>query len=209
MLKSYRQSRSLAAQRDILLVELMKMHAPSCEPTVQAGELPYTVRCRCDGTRICADACYQVDPSNASIENASPEFWKNRIAMPSINERSQDEARKHKNSLTDVMVASDTEEESDSYEPSDVLTDCLDDEVAQRTSGSMIHHQVKSADHTVPADTLGREKPQRHAMWDVQATECKQYDKSASDWVGYRVGDHVAVGTNADGQKKKRQRTEE
>jgi hypothetical protein len=57
MLRSYRQSKSLAAQRDILLVELMKMHVPPCEPKMQAGEMPPTVRCRWGGTRTCADAC--------------------------------------------------------------------------------------------------------------------------------------------------------
>jgi hypothetical protein len=127
--------------------------------------------------------------------------------MPPIEERSQDGDRKHKESLTDVSVASDTEEESDSYEPPDVLSDCLDDEVTQWASGSVANHQVKPVNHSVPSGALPLEKPQSHVTWDVQATKCKPYDKSASEWVGFQVDDQ-ALGANADSQRKKRQRTQ-
>jgi hypothetical protein len=129
--------------------------------------------------------------------------------VPSIEARTEDDHDgKHKESPTEESVASDTEGEADDYEPPDALSDCLDDEVAQKTSHSMLNHQVEPADYTMPSSTLSPEQPQKRVTWDVLSTECKPYEKSAPEWVRRRVDDQAAVATNADAQKHKRRRTE-
>ncbi|OAL42771.1 hypothetical protein IQ07DRAFT_686156 [Pyrenochaeta sp. DS3sAY3a] len=193
-----RQNKSLAAERDILLVELMKMLMSLCESKTQKAESPQAP-----------------DSDNARIEDLPTALQDRQSMLPSTEEQSQDDHEgSHKHSPLHASAASGTEEELEIYEPVEGLPDHIDDGVAQENPGSGTKYQEKPADPTAASDMLERDgrtgnyaRCHVNAAWDVHLANHEPCDKPALKWVGHRAHDQWVSG-DVDTPKKKRRRTD-
>ncbi|KAH8696871.1 hypothetical protein GQ44DRAFT_120755 [Phaeosphaeriaceae sp. PMI808] len=132
MLRNARQNNSRAAQRDIVRDELMKILAPLCDFKTQGGELLRNVSCHDRDMITCTNKYSQAEPHNVRVEKHIAMLQDDRNVLPSIEEQTQNgHDDLHTKSPAQISSSSEPEEDSEVYEPPEILDHAKDGTISK------------------------------------------------------------------------------
>ncbi|KAF9728606.1 hypothetical protein PMIN01_13434 [Paraphaeosphaeria minitans] len=188
------QNNSLAAQRDAVLMELMKMYVQSGDAKAQGNE-----------------SLQPLAPRSVVTAVAAAELKTHRSVLPSVEEEDQDgEDGLPADSLAHTSSAGESGDEVETYEPPDVLEGPL----TGREYGLGSSYRRKAVGYTVAAHTPRRGQPEsRNPPCNMDAAQVaplakpKPCNEPETDCDERKVGDGKVSGDDAKTQTRKRQRT--
>ncbi|KAL5372026.1 hypothetical protein DPSP01_013819 [Paraphaeosphaeria sporulosa] len=189
------QNNSLAAQRDAVLIELMKMYVQSGDAKAQGNE-----------------SLQPLAPRSVVTGVAAAELKSHRSVLPSVEEEDQDgEDKLPADSLAHTSSAGESGDEVETYEPPDVLAVHFEDPPTGREYGLGSSYRRKAIGYTVAAHTPRRGQPEsRNPPCNMDAAQdapLAKHNKPVTDCDERKVGDGRASGDDAKTQTRKRQRT--
>ncbi|KAF9729966.1 hypothetical protein PMIN01_11899 [Paraphaeosphaeria minitans] len=189
------QNNFLAAQRDAVLMELMKMYVKSGDAKAQGNE-----------------SLQPLAPRSVVTGVAAAELKTHRSVLPSVEEEDQDgEDGLPADSLAHTSSAGESGDEVETYEPPDVLAVHFEDPPTGREYGLGSSYRRKAVGYTVAAHTPRRGQPEsRNPPCNVEAAQdapLAKHNKPMTDCDERKVGDGRVSGDDAKTQTRKRQRT--
>jgi hypothetical protein len=214
VLTGHRDSKALAAQRDLVLVDFMKMHAPHCKSITQLDKTPQTVSRQAGHSGIESNTYQQPETGDACVRQVSKGLTIHQSLLPSIEvQHVQEDDGTRRDSATNASSSGDTEEGSEVYEPPDVLSDDVDDEAAQKDFNRGYSYHGNLAVSTMATDVYGLNKNAGYehgsgdVNWDAHTSKRKLGEKPKPkpkvNWVYDRVDEQ---GTQDDDDARMRKR---
>ena len=133
-----------------MLMDLMKIHAPSGDNTYRGSEVIQPVRgCTDPRKKASANACSQ---RKLAAKAGASELENHQSLLPSVEEKAEDrEDVLPTNSLPNASSAGEFRQQEETYEPLEVFTFHMNDPTAKSKFGSGTDNERKSVDHVVAA----------------------------------------------------------